>query len=239
MSSTYVSGFHAAALRRASGYAYVMFFETCESNVFPRTPRWRPQYIGSLPEVLSQIVEYVDCCDGGMTKGARGRPISSNTFVRRCEQALSIANLVTDQRVTLEFGPAFRAIAPEKLAAFDAAAQDAGNLIHFAREGDPQGGTPAIRTVDLGTLRLWRWFSRSSARTRSRSGRSSRWGGRHGCPGTATGRHPRQHRASSIASARRPANTSARTASSSCGAPGREAPTSRRSTSSWMPSTRS
>jgi hypothetical protein len=150
MSSTYVSGFHAAALRRASGYAYVMFFETCESNVFPRTPRWRPQYVGSLPEVLSQIVEYVDCCDGGMTKGARGRPISSNTFVRRCEQALSVANLVTDQRVTLEFGRAFGAIAPDRLAAFDAAAQAAGIVIHFAREDDPQGVTPAIRTVDLG-----------------------------------------------------------------------------------------
>ena len=91
MSSTYVSGFYAAALRRANGYAYVMFFETCESNVFPRTPRWRPQYVGSLPEILSQIVEYVDCCDDGLTKGARGRPISSTAFVRRCEDALHAA----------------------------------------------------------------------------------------------------------------------------------------------------
>ena len=136
MSSTYVSGFYAAALRRASGYAYVMYFETCESNVVPRTPRWRPQYVGSLPEVLSQIVEYVDCCDDGMTKGTRGRPISSTTFVRRCEEALSSANLVTEQRVTLEFGRGFRAIAPEKLAAFDAAAQRAGITIHFTRNGD-------------------------------------------------------------------------------------------------------
>lgn len=150
MSSTYVSNFYAAALRRASGYAYVMYFETCESNVTPRTPRWRPQYVGSLPEVLSQIVEYVDCCDDGLTKGARGRPISSATFVRRCEEALSEANLVTEQRVTLEFGRGFRAIAPDKLAAFDAAAQRAGITIHFARNGDEQTSTPAIRTVDLG-----------------------------------------------------------------------------------------
>jgi len=35
MSSTYVSNFYAAALRRTSGYAYVMYFETCESNVSP------------------------------------------------------------------------------------------------------------------------------------------------------------------------------------------------------------
>ena len=150
MSSTYVSGFFAAALRRASGYAYVMYFETCESNVTPRTPRWRPQYVGSLPEVLSQIVEYVDCCDDGMTKGTRGRPISSTTFVRRCEEALSSANLVTEQRVTLEFGRGFRAIAPVKLAAFDIAAQRAGITIHFTRNGDEQTSTPAIRTVDLG-----------------------------------------------------------------------------------------
>lgn len=150
MSSTYVSNFYAAALRRASGYAYVMYFETCESNVSPRTPRWRPQYVGSLPEVLSQIVEYVDCCDDGLTKGARGRPISSATFVRRCEEALSEANLVTEQRITLEFGRGFRSIAPEKLAAFDAAAQRAGITIHFTRPGDEQTSTPAIRTVDLG-----------------------------------------------------------------------------------------
>lgn len=150
MSSTYVSNYYAAALRRASGYAYVMYFETCESNVFPRTPRWRPQYVGSLPEVLGQLVEYVDCCDDGLTKGARGRPIRSDTFVRRCEEALSAANLVSEQRVTLEFGPGFRAIAPDKLADFDAAAQRAGITIHFAREGDQHGSTPAMRTVDLG-----------------------------------------------------------------------------------------
>lgn len=150
MSSTYVSNFYAAALRRASGYAYVMYFETCESNVVPRTPRWRPQYVGSLPEVLSQVVEYVDCCDDGLTKGARGRPISSSAFVRRCEEALSEANLVTEQRMSLEFGRGFRAIAPDKLAVFDAAAQGAGITIHFARNGDEQTSTPAIRTVDLG-----------------------------------------------------------------------------------------
>lgn len=150
MSSTYVSNFYAAALRRASGYAYVMYFETCESNVVPRTPRWRPQHVGSLPDVLSQIVEYVDCCDDGLTKGARGRPISSATFVRRCEEALSEANLVTEQRVTLEFGRGFRQIAPENLAVFDAAAHRAGITIHFTRNGDEQTSTPAIRTVDLG-----------------------------------------------------------------------------------------
>lgn len=145
MSSTYVSNYFAAALRRASGYAYVMFFETCESNVFPQTPRWRPQYAGSLPQVLAQVVEYVDCCDGGMTKGARGRAIRSETFVRRCEEALAGANLVTD-RLTLEFGKYGRSIAPEKLAVFDAAAQHAGITIHFTRDGDQH----AIRTVDLG-----------------------------------------------------------------------------------------
>jgi hypothetical protein len=150
MSSTYVSGFYAAALRRASGYAYLMYFETCESNVTPRTPRWRPQYVGSLPEILSQIVEYVDCCDDGLTKGARGRPISSSAFVRRCEEALGEANLVTEQRVTLEFGRGFNAIAPDKLAGFDEAAQRAGITIHFTRNGDEQTSTPAIRTVDLG-----------------------------------------------------------------------------------------
>lgn len=150
MSSTYVSNYYAAALRRASGYAYVMYFETCESNVFPQTPRWRPQYVGSLPQVLGQLVEHVDCCDDGLTKGARGRSISSATFVRRCEEALSAANLVTEQRVSLEFGRGFRAIAPEKLAQFDAAAQRAGITTHFARDGDQHGSAPAIRTVDLG-----------------------------------------------------------------------------------------
>lgn len=150
MSSTYVSNFYAAALRRTRGYAYVMYFETCESNVFPRTPRWRAQYVGSLPEVLGQLVEYVDCCDGGLTKGVHGRPISSTSFVRRCEEALSAANLITEHRVTLEFGRGFRAIAPEKLPEFDAAAHRAGITIHFAREGDERSSTPAIRTVDLG-----------------------------------------------------------------------------------------
>jgi hypothetical protein len=121
-----------------------MFFETCESNCFPQTPRWRPQYVGSLPEVLTQLVEHVDCCDGGMTKGARGRSIRSETFVLRCEEALAAANLFHD-RLSLEFGKYGRAIAPEKLAAFDAAAQRAGITIPYARDGEQH----AIRTVDL------------------------------------------------------------------------------------------
>lgn len=121
-----------------------MFFETCESNCFPQTPRWRPQYVGALPEVLTQLVEHVDCCDGGMTKGPRGRSIRSETFVLRCEEALAAANLFHD-RLSLEFGKYGRSIAPEKLAEFDAAAQRAGITIPYARDGEQN----AIRTVDL------------------------------------------------------------------------------------------
>lgn len=148
MSSTYVSNYYAAALRRASGYAYVMYFETCDSNVVPRKPRWCAHHVGSLSQVLSQLVEYVDCCDDGLTKGARGRPLRAETFVRRSEKALSAADLVIE-RVTLEFGRGGRAIAPEKLAEFDAAAQRSGITIHFARDGEQHGSKYAIRTVDL------------------------------------------------------------------------------------------
>lgn len=149
MSSTYVSNYYSAALRGTSGYAYVMFYETCESNVCPRTPRWRAQYFGPLPQVLSEVVEYVDCCDGGMTKGAGGRAIRAETFLRRTEGALLAADLVTD-RITLEFGEHLRAIPIADLAAFDEAAQGAGITIHFTRDGEACGAKFASRTIDLG-----------------------------------------------------------------------------------------
>lgn len=149
MSSTYVSNYYSAALRGTSGYAYVMFYEICESNVCPRTPRWRAQYVGALPQVLGEIVEYVDCCDGGMTKGAGGRAIRAETFLRRTEGALLAADLVTD-RITLEFGEHLRAIPIADLAAFDEAARGAGITIHFTRDGEACGAKFASRTIDLG-----------------------------------------------------------------------------------------
>lgn len=149
MSSTYVSNYYSAALRGTGGYAYVMFYETCESNVCPRTPRWRAQYFGPLPQVLSEIVEYIDCCDGGMTRGAGGRAIRAETFLRRTEAAMLAADLVTD-RVTLEFGEHLRAIPMGALAEFDELAQRAGITIHFTRDGDAFGSKFASRTIDLG-----------------------------------------------------------------------------------------
>lgn len=148
MSSTYVSDFYAAALRRTSGFAYVMLFETCESNVFPRTPHWSAQYVGSLPEVLSRIVEYVDCCEDGMTKGARGQPIRPETFVRRSEEALCIANLFTG-KPTLEFGKSLYSIPLEKVAELDASAQRAGIAVAVAHEGEHYGSKREFRILDL------------------------------------------------------------------------------------------
>jgi hypothetical protein len=148
MSSTYVSDFYAAALRRTSGFAYVMFFETCESNVFPRTPHWSAQYVSSLPEVLSHIVEYVDCCEGGMTKGARGQPIRPETFVRRSEEALGMANLITGQ-VTLDFGKSLYSIPLEKVTELDVAVQRAGIPVAVTHEGEQHGSNREFRTLDL------------------------------------------------------------------------------------------
>lgn len=149
MSSTYVSDYYAAALRRTSGYAYVMFCETCESNVFPRTPHWSAHHVGTLPEVLSRNVEYVDCCEGGMTKGARGQPIRPETFVRRSEEALAMANVITGN-LTLEFGKSLYSIPLETLAKFDEAAQRAGITIECARECEQYGSKCAYRTLDVG-----------------------------------------------------------------------------------------
>lgn len=135
MSSTYVSGYRAHAFATSTGYGYVMQFETCESNVCPRVPRWRANYVADLPATLAWISEYAYCCDDGMTRGARGVALRGETFIERSEQALQQAKLLTGP-VVLTFGPSFSEISEKVLPVFEhLVAETRAAVRHIERPG--------------------------------------------------------------------------------------------------------
>ena len=103
MGSTYVSGYSASAFRVREGYAFVTQEETCESNVHPQYPTWSPRSIGTASELAGRIVQHAYCCDGGMTRGPRGRWIRAEHFIECSEAAIRSADLL-DWQITITFG---------------------------------------------------------------------------------------------------------------------------------------
>lgn len=69
MSSTFTVGKLAAAVPIADGQAYYILFEqTYESNVSPRTPRWSCIYFGTVAGALRQIFGRASSAEGGMLR---------------------------------------------------------------------------------------------------------------------------------------------------------------------------
>lgn len=137
MSSTYVSGYRAVALRGTAGYAYLMFYETCESNVVPRHPKWWAPYVGNVAEIGAQVVEHIYCCEDGLTRGYQGRALSPERHIERSEQALRDAGLFVGE-VRLTFGSHYTQIPRALCAEFDAAVSEAGIQLaeHTDRDGE-------------------------------------------------------------------------------------------------------
>lgn len=146
MGATYVSGMRAVAFPTTSGFAYVRFDETCESNVFPQTPHWSAHRIGTLAELCSSTALYSYCCDDGMTRGARGAHIHAETFIRREYAAFEEAGLAMGN-LSLSFGKGFSDIPAEAFAP---------TVEHAKSMANPPGIHPAVsaRGVDQMTLNL-------------------------------------------------------------------------------------
>lgn len=182
MSSTYVSGYAALAFKVASGYAYVAFHETCESNCFPQVPRWSAHYIGTLAQIGASTVEYVYCCDSGMTRGARGRSIKAETFIERAENAVREAPLFSSS-IEIRFGADYRAVKSELLGTFDALAHQLGVLVQSPSQNtrrldlvDPEAGELLLQFSRLPDVYPGQLFSRDEVRTVGDRRQEKPWG---------------------------------------------------------------
>lgn len=147
MSSTWVSGYRAGAFQTSSGFAYVTFHETCESNVFPRTPRWGAHQIDTLDRLGGKLVEHAYCCDGGMVRGPHGRSIRAEHYIERTEDALRSATLLTGP-LTLEFDTYLNCLPVDRLQTFDALAQRLGIAVEHESVDKPSS-RGHIRKLDL------------------------------------------------------------------------------------------
>lgn len=82
MSSTHSHGKLVAAMKAADGVIYYIGIEkTCESNVYPRTPRWSAVFMGTVEQVVKRIFSMGAACEGGMLQGAGGRDILPENYI--------------------------------------------------------------------------------------------------------------------------------------------------------------
>lgn len=82
MGSTHSHGKRIAAMKAADDVIYYVGMEkTCESNVYPRTPRWGVVFMGTVEQVIEQIFTMASSCEGGLLKGAGGRDILPENYI--------------------------------------------------------------------------------------------------------------------------------------------------------------
>lgn len=82
MSYTASTGKLVGAFKGSNGEpVYVMFEQTYESNLYPRTPNWNAQVIGGLEAVIKRIFLSASSCEGGGLVGASGRPITAEGYI--------------------------------------------------------------------------------------------------------------------------------------------------------------
>lgn len=115
MSSTWISGYRAAAcVDDETGETYFLLSEeTCESNVFPRTPRWSARFFGTASSCMASIVTWSSACEGGSLKGGHGRDISPSTYITRWREALSHPVWLDKRQVQVRYGNGFYEVKPE------------------------------------------------------------------------------------------------------------------------------
>ncbi|PWD01973.1 hypothetical protein [Pseudomonas amygdali] len=82
MGATVTTGKLVAAFNNADGKTfYVLYEETYEKNVTPRTPRWGARAIGDLAAVMRIIFWSASSCEGGMLLGTGGRNITPEGYI--------------------------------------------------------------------------------------------------------------------------------------------------------------
>ena len=148
MGSTYVSGYRAGAFQISSGFAYITFHETCESNVHPQVPHWSAHQMDTLDRLGGRLVEHAHCCDSGMTRGVGGRNIRAEHYIERTEDSLRSATLMTGP-LTLEFDKYLTTIPVDLVQPFDELAQRLGANVEPGSAGE-RTWPEHTRTVNLG-----------------------------------------------------------------------------------------
>lgn len=88
MSSTYYSGVRAALVETTTGFGYVLFAQTCESNCFPPQIRWSARTAGTLEEVSRWIASHLEQVDDGLVRGADGHPMKAESWLSMWHYAL-------------------------------------------------------------------------------------------------------------------------------------------------------
>lgn len=148
MGSTYLSGYRAGAFQTSSGFAYVSFNQSCESNVFPQNPHWSAHRLDTLSGMGGKIVEHAYCCDSGSTRGPRGRDIRAEHYVEQTEASIRQATLLTGP-LNLVFGEYLSDVPGKLLDPFD----DLTRRLNVSVVSEVHGARDwvrHIRTVQLG-----------------------------------------------------------------------------------------
>ncbi|MCF5381983.1 hypothetical protein GIW05_00405 [Pseudomonas syringae] len=114
MGSTISTAKLVAAFPSVSGAPfYVMYEESYESNVHPRTPRWSCVALGSLERIMRRIFASGSSCEGGMLKGSSGRDISPEAYISGWLKELANPVICQDHTITLEAGNSWRSAIPD------------------------------------------------------------------------------------------------------------------------------
>lgn len=113
MGSTISTAKLVAAFPTVSGAPfYVMYEESYESNVHPKTPRWSCVALGSLERIMRRIFVSASSCEGGMLKGSGGRDISPEGYVAGWLKELANPVICEDRTITLEAGDRWTSAIP-------------------------------------------------------------------------------------------------------------------------------
>ena len=116
MGSTITTGRVAAGVRVSDGRTFFLLFEqTCCSNVFPRTPTLSCISTGYLPSTLNCIFDMASSCEGGMLRTPSGR-LTPEGYIDTWLKQLTEPLIVECTTVRIEFNSGSgQMLTPEQL----------------------------------------------------------------------------------------------------------------------------
>lgn len=104
MSSTWSYARRVGAFRTPTQTLYCMFESTCESNVFPRTPKESCIAIGTFEELVPYIMLGMSSCIGGMLCGPHGRSLTPMGYWNAWMRAFKKPLEMHERDITLRIG---------------------------------------------------------------------------------------------------------------------------------------
>lgn len=92
---------------------YVLFERTYESNVYPHTPSWSAQMIGSIESAMGRVFMSASACEGGSLLGASGRPITAEGYIASWMKELANPVEMDDSVYQLALGASWNSPIPK------------------------------------------------------------------------------------------------------------------------------